>query len=81
MVKMLVVSVSSLLLVLPIVVLYVLTTRDASGGLKVGIVVVFVVAFALALAAMTHASRHETFAACAAYCAVLVVFLGNVPGN
>jgi hypothetical protein len=78
---MLIVSVTSLLLVLPIVVLYILTTNDASGGVKIGVTVVFVVAFALALAAMTHASRHETFAACAAYCAVLVVFLGNVPGN
>ena len=63
---MLVVSVTSLLLVLPIVVLYILTVHDVSGGVKIGVTVVFVVVFALALAAMTHASRHETFGACAA---------------
>lgn len=63
---MVVVTIVSIMLVLPIVVLYVLTAHDVSGGVKIGVTVVFVVAFALTLAAMTHASRHETFAACAA---------------
>lgn len=80
-VKMVTVTFASLLLVLPIVVLYVLTANDAAGGVKIGVTVIFVVLFALALAALTHASRHDLFAASAAYCAVLVVFLGNVPGN
>ena len=81
MVKMLVVTATSLMLVVPIVVLYVLTVRDASGGVRVAVTSIFTVVFALTLAIMTHASRHETFAAVAAYSAVLVVFLGNVPGN
>lgn len=80
-VKMVTVSFASLLLVLPIVVLYVLSANEAAGGVKIGVTVIFVVLFALALAALTHASRHDLFAASAAYCAVLVVFLGNVPGN
>lgn len=80
-VKMIAVACTSLLLVLPIVVLYVLSSRGAAGGVKIGVTVIFVVLFALALAGLTHASRHDLFAASAAYCAVLVVFLGNVPGS
>jgi hypothetical protein len=80
-VKMIAVTCTSLLLVLPIVVLYLLTASGASDGVKIGVTVVFVVLFALALAGLTHASRHDLFAASAAYCAVLVVFLGNVPGS
>ncbi|RMZ78185.1 hypothetical protein DV738_g3968, partial [Chaetothyriales sp. CBS 135597] len=76
-VKMIVVTISSLMLVVPIVVLYLLTVHNASGGVKIGVTVIFVAAFGLTLAVMTHATRHETFAACAAYAAVLVVFLSN----
>lgn len=86
---------TTVLLVLPIVILYLLTVHDASGGVKIGVLVIFVAAFAVVLATLTKASRHEMFGASAAYvlcpgkdptythtsryCAVLVVFLGNVP--
>ena len=62
---------------LPIVLLCVLhTTR----GIKLFILLLFVFAFAMALSMMTNAKRHEVFTAVAAYGAVLVVFLANLPG-
>lgn len=63
---MILVFATSLTLVVPIVVLYVLTVHGSSGGVKVAVTSIFTVAFALILAIMTHASRHETFAAVAA---------------
>ncbi|KIW69036.1 hypothetical protein PV04_04940 [Phialophora macrospora] len=66
---------STILLVLPIIILYALSTSGASGWLKIGILLIFVVAFALALSVLTNASRSEMFGASAGYTAVLIVFL------
>ncbi len=66
-VKALVCAVTTILLVLPIVILYVLSIHGASGGLKIGILLVFVVVFALILAVITNASRSEMFGASAGY--------------
>lgn len=44
-----------------------------------GVLLVSTLAFSAVLAIFTRAKRHEILAAAAAYCAVLVVFLGNVP--
>jgi len=57
---------ATVLLVLPVVILYVLTVHNASGGLKIGVLLIFVVAFSIALATLTRASRHEMFGASAA---------------
>ena len=43
----------------------------------VGILVVFTLLFSAAMSLLTKAKRHELFAASAAYCAVLVVFISN----
>jgi uncharacterized membrane protein len=57
---------TTVLLILPIVILYVLTVNKATGGIKIGVLSIFVVAFAVALATLTRASRHEMFCASAA---------------
>jgi hypothetical protein len=99
-VKAIIAAATTLLLIIPVVVLYLLTVHHASGGIKIGVLLLFVVVFAIALATMTRATRHEMFAASAAwvilvkctpnvsadlntsrYCAVLVVFVGNVPSG
>ena len=64
------------LLTLPVILLYVVNT---SNGVKVAILLLFVLLFSMALLTMTNAKRHEAFAATAAYAAVLVVFLANLP--
>ncbi|KAF1926377.1 uncharacterized protein M421DRAFT_396719 [Didymella exigua CBS 183.55] len=67
------------LLIMPVVAMYKLTcignrktTIDA-----VGLLVVFTLLFSAAMSLLTKAKRHELFAASAAYCAVLVVFISN----
>ncbi|KAH7050181.1 hypothetical protein B0J12DRAFT_89133 [Macrophomina phaseolina] len=71
------------LLVVPTYVLYHLTNDIEQGSrttaLCIGILLVFTLAFSAVLSLFTRARRHEILAAAAAYCAVLVVFLGNVP--
>ncbi|KAF1361106.1 hypothetical protein EJ07DRAFT_112507, partial [Lizonia empirigonia] len=47
----------------------------------VGILVVFTLLFSAAMSLMTKAKRQELFAASAAYCAVLVVFISNFGSN
>ncbi|KAF2714167.1 hypothetical protein K504DRAFT_498936 [Pleomassaria siparia CBS 279.74] len=49
----------------------------------VGVLIVFTLLFSAAMSILTKAARHELFAASAAYCAILVVFIGNFtgPGN
>lgn len=67
------------LLVLPVFVMYHLTsigTRDSTID-AVGLLVVFTLLFSAAMSLLTKAKRHELFAASAAYCAVLVVFISN----
>jgi hypothetical protein len=70
-----------ILLVLPIYLLYHMVhdigTHDAYV-MCIGTLLVFTLAFSSILSLFTKARRHEILAAAAAYCAVLVVFLGNV---
>ncbi|KAJ8112314.1 hypothetical protein OPT61_g5297 [Boeremia exigua] len=79
------------LLVVPIVTMYKLTsTIDIDGTSPavaskntfnaVGVLIVFTLLFSAALSVLTKAARHEMFAASAAYCAILVVFIGNFTG-
>jgi hypothetical protein len=96
-----------ILLVIPVVVLYHLTSTSAISNLAdlkaanatvpasavddynrdtfnaVGVLIVFTLLFSAAMSLLTKAARHELFAASAAYCAILVVFIGNFtgPGN
>lgn len=44
----------------------------------IGTLLICTLAFSSILSLFTKARRHEILAAAAAYCAVLVVFLGNV---
>jgi hypothetical protein len=64
-IKALVAAATTVLLVLPIFILYVLSVHGASGYLKIGVLLIFVVMFALALPLMTNASRSEMFGASA----------------
>jgi hypothetical protein len=63
------------LLMAPVIALF--GTRER-GAIKILIIFLFTMAFSMALSLCTKAKRHEVFAATAAYCAVLVVFLGNL---
>ncbi|KAJ4333900.1 hypothetical protein N0V87_007270 [Didymella glomerata] len=67
------------LLVLPVVAMYKLTTIGERNSTldAVGVLVVFTLLFSAAMSLLTKAQRHELFAASAAYCAVLVVFISN----
>jgi hypothetical protein len=69
------------LLVLPIYILYHMIHSDGTHKaymICIGTLLVFTLAFSSVLSVFTKAKRHEALAAAAAYCAVLVVFLGNV---
>jgi drug/metabolite transporter superfamily protein YnfA len=69
------------LLIVPIYLLYHLINDIGDGrsyAICMGILVVSTLAFSAVLCLFTRAKRHEILAAAAAYCAVLVVFLGNV---
>lgn len=82
-----------ILLVIPVITMYHLTStsdssRSAGANSKdtlnaVGVLIVFTLLFSAAMSILTKAARHELFAASAAYCAILVVFIGNFtgPGN
>jgi hypothetical protein len=70
------------LLIIPIYLLYHLVNNlgnPRSGGTCLGVLLVATLAFSAILSLFTKAKRHEILGAAAAYCAVLVVFLGNVP--
>ncbi|KAH7401363.1 hypothetical protein BKA66DRAFT_102576 [Pyrenochaeta sp. MPI-SDFR-AT-0127] len=58
-----------------------INNRDTINA--VGVLIVFTLLFSAAMSMLTKAARHELFAASAAYCAILVVFIGNFtgPGN
>jgi hypothetical protein len=64
-VKGVVCAANTVLLVVPILILYAVTLNQASGWLKIGILLIFVVIFAFLVAALTNASRSDMFAACA----------------
>ena len=73
-------SIIFILLVLPVVAMYRLTASNAtphSTFSAIGVLVVFTLLFSAAMSLITKAQRHELFAASAAYCAVLVVFISN----
>lgn len=68
------------LLVCPIYVLYHISQRPEGAGttaVSIGTLLVFTLAFSAVASFFTKARRHEILGAAAAYCAVLVVFLGN----
>ncbi|KAH6668723.1 hypothetical protein B0J14DRAFT_703559 [Halenospora varia] len=72
------------LLIIPIYVLWKLTNGEQTqkkSSLIIGILLIFTLVFSGVLSLFTRAKRHEILAAAAAYCAVLVVFIGNVPGD
>ncbi|KAJ4986800.1 hypothetical protein SVAN01_07727 [Stagonosporopsis vannaccii] len=68
-----------ILLILPVVAMYKLTSIGERNSTfdAVGVLVVFTLLFSAAMSLLTKAQRHELFAASAAYCAVLVVFISN----
>jgi len=73
-------SIIFVLLVLPVVAMYKLTnlgTGQTGTFDAIGVLVVFTLLFSAAMSMLTKARRHELFAASAAYCAVLVVFISN----
>ena len=74
-VKAIVACATVLLLVVPIVVLHLSTIHQASGGTKIGALLLRVVAFAIALATLTRAGRHEMFVASAAWANSLPVLV------
>lgn len=67
------------LLVLPVVVMYELSSGSdqTSPFTAIATLIVFTLLFCVAMHGLTQATRQELFAATAAYCAVLVVFLSN----
>jgi FtsH-binding integral membrane protein len=67
------------LLILPVVAMYELSdvSQRASPFEAIGILIVFTLLFGTAMSSLTKATRQELFAASAAYCAVLVVFISN----
>lgn len=68
-----------ILLILPVVAMYELSnvSQRASPFEAIGILIVFTLLFGMAMSGLTKATRQELFAASAAYCAVLVVFISN----
>ncbi|MCJ1455937.1 hypothetical protein MMC28_006294 [Mycoblastus sanguinarius] len=68
------------LLMVPIWLLYKLSVNGtiATSPQTIGVILVPTLIFSAVLSAFTKAKRHEILAASAGYCAVLVVFLGNV---
>ncbi|RDI83213.1 hypothetical protein Vi05172_g6944 [Venturia inaequalis] len=72
------------LLVVPVYILYHLVNSKETGrtdGICLGTLLVFTLAFSAVLSLFTKARRHEILGVAAGYCAVLVVFLGNVGNN
>jgi uncharacterized protein DUF6594 len=70
------------LLLVPVFLLYHLVTSTGNhrtDSVCIGILVVFTLTFSAVLSLFTRAKRHEILGAAAGYCAVLVVFLGNLP--
>ena len=66
-----------LALTVPIIALYAVHAM----GSRLCIVTLFTAMFASALAWLTQSRNFEIFSATAAYCAVMVVFVGNIPSG
>jgi len=72
------------LLVVPVYLLFHLVNHMGNrktDALCIDTRLMFTLAFSAVLSLFTRAKRHEILGAAAAYCAVLVVFLGNVGGS
>lgn len=67
------------LLILPVVVMYELSSHDeqVSPFTSIGVLAIFTLIFWASLHGLTRATQQEVVAASAAYCAVLVVFIGQ----
>lgn len=68
------------LLVLPVTTMYRLDSFKSTFD-AIGVLIIFTLLFSAAMSLLTRAARHELFAASAAYCAILVVFIGNFGGQ
>ncbi|KAG9243601.1 hypothetical protein BJ878DRAFT_543111 [Calycina marina] len=67
--------------VVSIYVLWALSSRansDKAIGMVIAVTLLFILVFSVIMSAFTRATRHEILAATAAYCAVLVVFIGYI---
>jgi len=71
------ITISTILLTCPIIILYFVTEPNA----RLGLVITFIVVFTLGLSCTTSANRDAIFAATAAYSAVLVVFVSGDLAN
>lgn len=82
-VNLIITSVIFVLLAAPVVGMYQLSTLKTNEAMfaAIGVLMVFTLLFAAAMSLLTRAKRHELFAATAAYCAVLVVFIGSTNFN
>jgi len=73
------------LLIVPVYILFHVTDgqSDTPGmeGTCIGVLVISTLIFSAGVRLFSRAKRHEVFAASAAYCAVLVVFIGNIGGR
>lgn len=77
-VNLIITAIIFVLLVLPVVAMYEMSiVRDDSPFEAIGLLMIFTLVFATAMSSLTRATRQELFAASAAYCAVLVVFISN----
>jgi hypothetical protein len=74
-IKVIIAVVSTALLLIPI---YIFSSVPLSTKAMASITLTFAFAFATAISLCTTARRQDVFAATAAYCAVLVVFIGNL---
>lgn len=78
-VNLLITAIIFVLLVIPVIASYELSSAQGASSPfgTVGILIVFTLVFGGAMSSLTTATRQELFAASAAYCAILVVFIGN----
>ncbi|ORX96603.1 hypothetical protein BCR34DRAFT_628796 [Clohesyomyces aquaticus] len=78
-VNLLITAVIFSLLAAPVLGMYRLSNFKKTEAIfaAIGVLMVFTLLFAAAMSLLTKARRHELFAASAAYCAVLVVFIGS----
>jgi len=74
-IKVMIAVTSTALLLIPI---YIFLSCTVSTKLMAAITLIFALLLATAVSIFTSANRQEVFAVTAAYCAVLVVFIGNI---
>lgn len=78
-VNLMITGVIFILLAAPVLSMYRLSHMNSTRLMfaAIGVLMIFTLIFAAAMSLLTKAKRHELFAASAAYCAVLVVFIGS----